>query len=75
MCSAIYLTLFGLLVVYAGYTLDQYALSVNVAEGDWMVVAMGWEMLTHLWPLLLIGGVVGSGATLFVVRRLGAGKG
>lgn len=74
MCIVIYLALIGLAFLFTGYTLDQYALSVAAGDGGWMQVAMGWEMVSHLWPLALAGALLGSGLTLFVVRRIGAGK-
>jgi len=70
MCLAIYGALFALLLFYSDYALEQYALSVSSGEQQWMVVAIGWEMLPLLWPLALLLMVVASGATLLVTRRL-----
>ena len=70
MCIAIYLALLGLSLFLTGYTLEQYALSVEAGAGEWMLVAIGWELLGHLWPLLVTGVVMGSGVTFFVLRRL-----
>ena len=71
MCMAIYAALFALLLFYGDYVIEQYALSVTAGEEQWMVVAIGWEMLPLLWPVGLMLMVVASGLTLFVVRWLG----
>lgn len=70
MCIAIYAALFALLLFYSDYALEQYALSVSSGEQQWMVVAVGWEMLPLLWPVGLLLMIVASGVTLFVARRL-----
>lgn len=69
MCIAIYLTLFALLLFYSDYVIDQYALSITTAGQEWMVVALGWEMLPLLWPIGVMLMIVASGLTLFVARR------
>jgi membrane protein implicated in regulation of membrane protease activity len=70
MCIAIYAALFALLLFYSGYVIEQYALSISTAEQEWMVVALGWEMLPLLWPIGLLLMLVGSALTLFITRRL-----
>jgi hypothetical protein len=40
-----------------------------------MVVALGWEMVPLLWPVMLLLMVAASGVTLFVSRRLGSKPG
>lgn len=70
MCIAIYAALFALLLFYSGYVMEQYALSISTAEKEWMVVALGWEMLPLLWPIGLLLMLVGSALTLFITRRL-----
>ncbi len=70
MCIAIYVALFALLLFYSNHAIEQYALSVTTAEQQWMVVAIGWEMLPLLWPVVLMLMIVASGITLFVMRRL-----
>ncbi|MEN8169198.1 MAG: hypothetical protein ABFS08_03160 [Pseudomonadota bacterium] len=68
---AIYVALFALLLFYSDYAIEQYALSITTGEQQWMVVAIGWEMLPMLWPVGLLLMIVASGVTLFVVRWLG----
>ena len=70
MCAGIYLALFALLLFYSDFVIEQYALSVGVGEQEWMVAAIGWEMLPMLWPVVLMLMIVASGLTLFVARRL-----
>ena len=70
MCMAIYIALFALLLFYSDYAIESYALSVNTGEEQWMVAAIGWEMLPMLWPVGLLLMVIGSGLTLFVMRWL-----
>jgi len=69
MCIAIYLALIGLFVFYSDYVVNQYALTVIQTSGDTMVIAVGWEMVPALWPLLVAAMVVASAVTLFVARR------
>lgn len=70
MCMAIYAALFALLLFYSDYAIESYALSVDTGEGQWMVAAIGWEMVPMLWPVGLLLMVIGSGLTLFVMRWL-----
>ncbi len=70
MCMAIYAALLALLLYYSNVVVEQFALSVGTTEGEWMVAAIGWEMLPLLWPLLLLSMVVASAATLLIVRPL-----
>lgn len=70
MCIAIYGALFALLLFYSDHVLEQYALAVSIGGEQWMVVAIGWEMLPLLWPPALLLMVVASGMTLLLTRRL-----
>lgn len=70
MCPAIYTALLALLLFYTDYVLEQYALSVSSGENDWIVTAIGWEILPAIWPALLLVMVAASAVTLFVSRRL-----
>ena len=70
MCLLIYVALIGLFIFYSDFVLDQYALSASAGEGQWMVVAQGWELLPHIWPALVMAMLVSSGLTLLVARRL-----
>ncbi len=69
MCIAIYVALFALLLFYSNHAIEQYALSITTAEQEWMVVAIGWEMLPLLWPVGLMLMIMASGITLFVIHR------
>ena len=71
MCIAIYAALLALLLFYTDYHLEQYALSVSSGDGQWTVMALGWEVLPEIWPALLLMMVASSAVTLFVSRRLG----
>jgi hypothetical protein len=69
---AIYAALFALLLYYSDYLIEPYALSQATGEGEWMIVALGWEIVPLLWPVMLLLMVVASAMTLFAARRLGA---
>ncbi len=70
MCIAIYAALFALLLFYSNDLIEQYALSITTGGEEWMVVAIGWEMLPLLWPVGLLLLIMGSGLTLFITRHL-----
>jgi hypothetical protein len=72
---AIYAALFALLLFYSDYLIEPYALSVNTGESQWMVVALGWEMVPLLWPVVLLLMVVSSAVTLLLQRRFAARSG
>lgn len=69
MCLAIYAALLALLLYYSDTILEQYALSAASGENEWMMVALGWEILPMLWPAILLMMVVASALTLFISRR------
>jgi hypothetical protein len=71
MCIAIYAALFALLLYYSDYLIEPYALSLQTGGGEWMVVALGWEIVPQLWPVMLLLMVAASAMTLFLARRLG----
>lgn len=71
MCIAIYAILLALLLFYTDFYLEQYALSVSSSDEHWIVVALGWEIVPSLWPLLLLLMVASSAVTLFIARRTG----
>ncbi len=73
MCVGIYAALLALLLFYSDYMLEQYALSSSSGNSEWMVVALGWEILPTIWPVILLVMVAASAVTLFVSRRLGRG--
>ena len=70
MCIAIYAALLALLWFYSDYMLDQYALSSASGDGQWIVMALGWEILPTIWPAILLMMVAASAVTLFISRRL-----
>ena len=69
MCIAIYIVLTGLFIIYSDAILQQYALSISSADGEWMIMAIGWEIIPQIWPVLVMGMVISSAVTLFVVRK------
>lgn len=71
MCNVIYAGMIGLLLLYGDYLLAQYGLAVVDSEGM-IVVASGWETALELWPLPVLGVVVGSAVTLAFTRRRNA---
>ncbi len=73
MCYAIYFALIFLFALYSDTLLEEYALSASVGEGEWTLVAQGWEIAAHLWPLLALALVVSSAVTYLVTRRVLAG--
>jgi hypothetical protein len=66
---AIYAALFALFVYYSHFVIEQYALASSMGADEVMVVAVGWEMVPLLWPLLVAAMLVASAATVWVMRR------
>lgn len=71
MCVGIYTALLALLLYYSNHYLEQYALSVSSGDEGWMVVALGWEVVPQLWPVVLLAMIASSALTLFISRRFG----
>lgn len=69
MCMAIYAALFALFIYYSHFVITQYALAVPAGNGELMVVALGWEVLPLLWPLLVAAMLLSSAVTVWVMRR------
>ncbi len=69
MCFAISTALIALLWLYSDYMLEQYALSISTSGNQWAMVAIGWEIIPLIWPVLLMVVVAASAATFFVMRR------
>ncbi len=72
MCFAISAALIALLWMYSDYLLEQYALSISTTGEQWTMVAIGWEIIPLIWPVLLMAMIAASAATIFVMRRLSA---
>jgi hypothetical protein len=70
MCMAIYVALMALLWIYSDDMLEQYALSTSSGTNEWTVVALGWEILPAIWPVVLLIVVASSAGTFYVSRRL-----
>jgi hypothetical protein len=70
MCYAIFAGFILIFAVYSDHVLASFALAVDTGAGGWMPLALGWEMVVHLWPLLLLSGVIAAMLTYFVTRRL-----
>ncbi len=70
MCIGIYIALFGLLIFYGDYVMEQYGLAaISGPDSAPMVVALGWEMVAPLWPLVALGALAGSAVTALVLRK------
>jgi hypothetical protein len=70
MCYAIYGALIVLFALFCDSLLEPLALSVANGEGGWVFVAQGWEMVSELWPLLLLAAVVSSFLSYLVMGRV-----
>jgi len=70
MCYVIYISLLVLALIYSDSILDQYALSVLSGENQLLTVALGWEIISILWPVFLLAMVLGSLVTFFVSRKI-----
>lgn len=70
MCYALFALAIALLFYYSDTILQQHALTLRMAGGEWVTVALGWEMVQVLWPMLLLAAVVGSALTYLVPRLL-----
>ena len=68
MCYVIYGALLLTFGVYSDALLRQYALATAAAQGQWTVVALGWELVGILWPLLLFVAILASALTFFAIR-------
>ena len=69
MCIAIYLAVIGLFLFYSDYVVGQYSLAVNAPQESPMVVAIGWEMVGHLWPIIVLGMLLASAVSVVITRR------
>lgn len=71
MCLVIYVALIGLLLLYSIGLLDEYVLAVASTDQKLMAVAQGWEIVVEIWPVFLLGMVVASAVTFFVLQKRG----
>ena len=70
MCYAIYAVLLLVAGVYCDAQLQSVALSTSTGDDGWMVIALGWEIIPQLWPLLFLAAVFSSLLTYLVVGRM-----
>ncbi|MBA1446845.1 MAG: hypothetical protein M3H12_16055 [Chromatiales bacterium] len=70
MCYVIYFSLIALLLIYSDSVVEQFALSESAGEGQWIMMATGWELVPAIWPLLLMAMVFASALTFFVARAV-----
>jgi hypothetical protein len=68
MCYVIYGALILSLGVYSDALLRQYALATTAAQDQWTLVALGWELVWVLWPLLAFVAILASALTFFATR-------
>lgn len=71
MCLVIYVALIGLLLLYSIVLLEEYVLAVASTDQKLMAVAQGWEIVAEIWPVFLLGMVVASAVTFFVLQKRG----
>ena len=74
MCYVIYAALILLFGLYCDSLLQSLVLATTTGDGGLMTMALGWEMVPHLWPLLALAAVISSLLTYQVVVRLMARK-
>ncbi len=72
MCFVIYAAIIVLSWLYCDSLLQSLALPTATGDGGWMSVALGWEIVPQLWPLLFLAAVISSLLTFLVMRRLAA---
>ena len=70
MCYLIYISLLVLALIYSESVVNEYALSVMSDDNQILTVALGWEIVSVLWPLFLFAMVLGSAITFFISRKL-----
>lgn len=73
MCMAIYAALIGLFIYYSHSVIEQYVLATSTGGGEMMVVAVGWELVPLLWPVLVAAMLLASAASVWVMRRRSCG--
>ncbi len=71
MCFVIYAAIILVSWLYCDSLLQTLALSSAGAEGGWMTIALGWEIVPQLWPLLLLVAGGSSFLTFLITRRRG----
>lgn len=71
MCLAISLALIGLFFFYSDYVIGQYVLAVNDPQQGALVVAVGWEMVLWLWPVVVAPMLLAGVVSVWVARRCG----
>lgn len=68
MCYIIYGALILTFGVYSDALLGQYVLATAAAQDQWTVVAMGWELVGVIWPLLVFVAILSSALTFSAIR-------
>lgn len=74
MCYAIYLTLIGLFLIYSDSMLSEHALSASSGGDEWMIVALGWEIIPAIWPAFVMALIISSAVTFIITRRIYSAK-
>jgi len=72
MCYAIFAILIALTFLYSDSIVEGLGITTKVNQDDWITIAIGWEMVEVIWPLLLLAAIVGSAVTYLVPRIIGA---
>ncbi len=69
MCYLIYGTAILLFFLYSDAVIEPLVLALSDAQGGMMGIAVGWEMLTVIWPVILLFAILASFITYLVTRR------
>ena len=69
MCIVLYTLLTTLLLIYSASVIEHYALAMVGDGGEWMIIAISWELLLDIWPILLFTAVLSSAVTTLILRR------
>lgn len=72
MCYAIFAILIVMLFLYSDIIIQEHALTMRFNDSEWMTVAIGWEMVQVIWPLLILAAVVGSAFTFMLPKLFSA---
>lgn len=74
MCYAIYGAMLVLFFLYGDAVVDPLVLALRDEQGAMMGIAVGWEMLQVIWPVILLFAVASSFVTYLLTRRLSCRK-
>jgi membrane protein implicated in regulation of membrane protease activity len=70
MCVSIYAALIALFFYYSDFIISAFVLAVPTDGNSIMAIAVGWEMVSQLWPLVVLAMVVSSALTLYITFKI-----